>query len=146
MPGPRVSDAPRIRLALAVFRVSAALTGFFLIGLVVMMVLRYGFLSDIELGGPFGFIALTPTGQLTAINLSVVLLAVHGWLYVLYLLLDFALWRLTRWSFGRFLFIALGGVVPFLSFYFEFRVPRWTKDVLARLDAGPVSAEKVAAR
>jgi hypothetical protein len=48
---------------------------------------------------------------------------VHGWLYVLYLGCDFVMWRLARYSFGRFLFIALGGVVPFLSYYFEFQVP-----------------------
>ena len=29
-----------------------------------------------------------------------------------------------RWSFGRFLLIALGGIIPFLSFFLECRVPR----------------------
>ena len=121
--GPRPSDVPRLRTALKVYRVSAAITGTFLLLLVVMMVLRYGFGVDIELGGPFGFLALTPKDQITAINLSLIILTVHGWLYVLYLGCDFVMWRLARYSFGRFLFIALGGVVPFLSYYFEFQVP-----------------------
>lgn len=144
--GPSPSDAPRIRLVLAVFRVSAMLTGVFLIGLVVMMVTRYGFHVDIELGGPFGVLALTQVGQLTAINLSVVLLSVHGWLYVLYLALDFLLWRMLRFSFLRFLWIALGGIVPFLSFWFEFEVPKLVKAELARLEAEPEAeaAEAVA--
>jgi hypothetical protein len=37
---------------------------------------------------------------------------------------------MTRWSFGRFLFIALGGIVPLLSFFIEFRVPRWVRERL----------------
>jgi len=138
--GPRPEDVPRIRTALAIYRVSAALTGVFLIGLVVMMVLRYGFGVDIEVGGPFGFIALTPVGQLTAINFSIVLLSVHGWLYVLYLALDFVMWRMLRFSFGRFLWIAMGGIIPFLSFYFEYQVPRYVKERLAVLEAEPVGA------
>jgi len=139
--GPTTADIPRVRTVLAVYRVSALITGFFLIGLVVMMVLRYIFHVDIELGGPFGFLALTPVGQLTAINFSVVLLSLHGWLYVLYLALDFILWRILRFSFGRFLWIALGGVIPFLSFWFEFQVPRYVKERIARVEtAAPLEA------
>ena len=68
--GPSLSDVPRIRTVLAVYRVSAMITGFFLLGLVLMMVFRYGFHLDIELGGPFGFLALTQVGQLTAMGHS----------------------------------------------------------------------------
>ncbi len=63
-------------------------------------------------------------------NLSTVILIVHGWLYVLYLAIDFALWRFGRWSFGRFLFMALGGVIPLLSFFLERIVPRYVKDAI----------------
>ena len=56
----RPADIPRIRTVLAVYRVSAIITGVFLLLLVLMMVFRYGFGVDIELGGPFGFLALTP--------------------------------------------------------------------------------------
>ena len=136
----RPADIPRIRTVLAIYRVSAILTGVFLLGLVLMMVLRYGFGVDIELGGPFGFLALTQVGHLTAVNLSITLLSVHGWLYVLYLGLDFLLWRMIRWSFGRFLFIALGGIVPLLSFFLEFRVPRWVDEHLRAVQSEPVGA------
>jgi integral membrane protein len=135
---------PRLRTALKVYRVSAAITGTFLLLLVVMMVLRYGFKVDIELGGPFGFLALTPVGQITAINLSIVILTVHGWLYVLYLACDFVMWRLARYSFGRFLFIALGGIIPFLSYYFEFQVPRYITgriQATTEADAAPAAKE-----
>jgi integral membrane protein len=135
---------PRLRTALKVYRVSAAITGTFLLLLVVMMVLRYGFLVDIELGGPFGFLALTPKDDITAINLSLVILTVHGWLYVLYLACDFVMWRLARYSFGRFLFIALGGIIPFLSYYFEFQVPRYITgriQATTEADAAPAAKE-----
>ena len=130
MPQIRPADVPRILLVLKLFRISAIVTGGFLLLLVLMMVFRYGFTVDIELGGPFGFLALQPRELIQAINLSTIILIVHGWLYVIYLGLNFLLWRFTRWSFGRFLFIALGGIIPLLSFFFEFRVPRWTREAL----------------
>lgn len=142
--GPRPSDIPRLRTALRVYRVSAAITGTFLLLLVVMMVLRYGFGVDIELGGPFGFLALTPKDQITAINLSLVILTVHGWLYVLYLACDFIMWRLARYSFGRFLFIALGGIVPFLSYYFEFQVPPYVEARIRTTTDQPTDAAPAA--
>ena len=55
----------------------------------------------------------------TGFNLTSMILIVHGWLYVFYLYTDFRLWSLLRWSLGRFLLIAAGGVVPFLSFFAE---------------------------
>lgn len=129
--GPRPSDVPRIRRTLSVYKVSSYITGFFLIALVVMMITRYGFGVDIEMNGAEGFLALTPKEAMTGINLSTIILMVHGWFYVLYVACDFVLWRLLRFSFGRFLFIALGGVIPFLSFYFERTVPRFVEDRLA---------------
>lgn len=137
----RPADVPRIRSVLRAYRVSAIVTGTFLLLLCLMMVFRYLLHVDIELGGPFGFLALQPRELIQAINLSTIILIVHGWLYVVYLAFDFLLWRFTRWSFGRFLFIALGGIVPGLSFFFEFRVPRWVNE---RLDV--VQAETVGAR
>lgn len=138
--GPRAADVPRIRLVLKLFRVSAIVTGVFLLMLVVMMVARYGFLVDIEYSDAYGF-GLTPRDLIEergSINVSLIILTTHGWLYVLYLALDFLLWRFIRWSFGRFLFIALGGIIPLLSFFFEFLVPRWVRAELAAIE--PVEA------
>ena len=132
--GPRPADVGRIRNALKVYKVSSIITGSFLLLLVLMMVLRYIFLVDIELGGPAGFLALTPREMITGVNLSIVILTVHGWLYVLYLGTDFYLWRTVGYSFGRFLFIALGGVIPLLSFFLEQRVPRDVERRIASLE------------
>ncbi|MBR22099.1 MAG: DUF3817 domain-containing protein [Microcella pacifica] len=140
--GPKPADIPLIRRTLAVYKVSSIITGIFLLGLVVMMVTRYGLGSDIELNGPSGFIALSPVDTLTGFNLSIFLLAVHGWLYVLYLACDFVLWRVLRWPFWRFLWIAMGGIIPFLSFFFERQVPRQVEAVIAGLS--PEDAHRVA--
>jgi integral membrane protein len=140
--GPRPADVPRIRLVLTLYRVSAIVTGTFLLLLVVMMVARYGYGVDIAWSQAYGF-QLEPRElieQQGATNVSLIILTTHGWLYVVYLAFDFLLWRLTRWSFARFLFIALGGVIPLLSFFFEFRVPRWVRAELARIEPSEVTA------
>lgn len=134
--GPRPVDVPRIRLTLTLFRVSAMITGVFLLFLVVMMVSRYIYHVDIEWSQAYG-LALTPREIIEesgTINVSNIILTTHGWLYVLYMALNFLLWRFTRWSFGRFLFVALGGIIPLLSFFFEFRVPRWVREELAKVE------------
>jgi integral membrane protein len=133
--GPRKADVPRIRRTLAVYKVSSIITGTFLLLLCLMMVLRYGLGVDIELNGAYGFLALTPKELITGVNLSMFILIVHGWLYVLYLGCDFLLWRYLRWSFGRFLFIALGGIIPLLSFFLEQRVPRLAEERMRPLTA-----------
>ncbi len=147
--GPQPSDIPLIRRTLAVFKVSSIVTGIFLLGLVVMMVTRYGFGRDIELLGPDGFLALTPKEELVGVNLSIVLLTVHGWLYVVYLACDFVLWRVAYqgsvpMAFLRFLWIAMGGIVPFLSFYFERQVPREVGAIVARLEQQTTTQEAAA--
>jgi integral membrane protein len=139
-PGPRTADLPGIRRTVAVYKVSSIITGSFLLLLVLMMVLRYGFGVDIELLGPYGFLALTPKELIEGTNLSSGILIVHGWLYVLYLACDFLLWRYIRFSFGRFLFIALGGVIPFLSFYFERRVPRDVEAAISAIEPAGANA------
>ena len=136
--GPRTEDIPNIRRVVSVYKVSSYITGTFLLLLVVMMVLRYGLGVDIELMGPYGFLALTPKDLIVGVNLSTAILIVHGWLYVLYLGCDFLLWRFIRWSFGKFLFIALGGIIPFLSFFLERRVPREVEAAISPLE--PVGA------
>lgn len=132
--GPRPADIPRVRTTVKVFKVSSIVTGTFLLLLVLMMVFRYGMGVDIELAGPYGLLALTPKELIVGVNLSTIILIVHGWLYVVYLGANFVLWRLVRWSFARFLLVALGGVIPITSFFFERLVPRWAEAAVARTE------------
>ncbi len=140
----RTADISRVRPVLRFYKVSAIVTGVLLIGVVVMMVTRYGFGVDIAWSPAQGF-ELLPKEIIAvqgATNISLILLTLHGWLYVVYLGLDFLLWRLVRWSFTKFVFIALGGVIPGLSFYFERKVPR---DVEAAIAATEPSHEGASA-
>ena len=43
----------------------------------------------------------------------------HGFLYMVYLVGTFDLFRRVRWSFPRLVVMALAGTIPFLSFYAE---------------------------
>jgi hypothetical protein len=82
----------------------------------------------------------------TAVNLSTGILMVHGWFYVVYLFSDFRLWSLMRWPFTRFIVIALGGVIPFLSFILEARIGREVRDYLAHRESeASAAAEGTAA-
>lgn len=108
--------AQQIRSALAFYKVLAYTTGVMLLLVVVEMVAKYGFGTEIIIAG---------------FNFSTAVLIVHGWMYVVYLIADFRLWSLMRWPFPRFILVALGGVIPFLSFIVEKRIHRQTEEELA---------------
>ncbi len=140
---PKLSDAPRIRLALRLYKISAYVTGTLLLLLVLEMILKYTPIHrEIYFGSPQGILALVPwnpadlRSQTSGLDVSTGILIAHGWLYVVYLFMDFRLWSLMRWPFTRFIAIALGGVVPFLSFIVEHFISRRATRELAELEAG----------
>lgn len=130
----------QIRSALTFYKISAWVTGIMLLLLVLEMVFRYGFNVELYAGGTTmtgeqNVLGFHPENFVTGgLNLSVTVLITHGWLYVVYLLAAFRLWSLMRWPALRLLMIALGGVVPFLSFIVETRIHRET---VAELSARP---------
>lgn len=123
----------QIRSALSFYKVLAYATGVMLLLVVVEMVAKYGFQSEIVAGGSAGALGLVNEAEVDAaggFNLSTAVLIVHGWLYVVYLIADFRLWQFMRWPFSRFVLIALGGVVPLLSFIVEKRIHRSVEEEL----------------
>ncbi len=142
MSAPLPSQIPQIRSTLRFYKVSSYITGvFLLLFMVTWGIRRLPFLGfDLWLGGPNGFITFERYGfegeglPTVGINLTVLILIVHGWLYVVYLLADFRLWTLMRWPVTRFLFIALGGIVPFLSFYTEAKFAKLAERQLQELE------------
>ncbi|BCJ44815.1 hypothetical protein GCM10010168_16280 [Actinoplanes ianthinogenes] len=48
----------------------------------------------------------------------------HGFLYMVYLLLTFDLSRRAHWPFGRMVVVMLAGTIPFFSFWAERQVTR----------------------
>jgi integral membrane protein len=139
---PKSETIPLIESALKIYKVCAYVTGVLLLLLGVEVILHYVFLYEVELGGPGGIVtfvnyfpSLGKAPGLTGVNLSIGILIVHGWFYVVYLLADFTLWSRMRWPFAMFLLIALGGVVPFLSFIAEHFVAKRARRELAELQA-----------
>ncbi len=114
-----------LKSALSFYRVCALITGSFLLLVVLEMVLKYAFGQTIWSGGNVGLIGLVPnpvddTGlPADGIDLSRLLLQIHGLLYVIYLFADFRVWRLANLKFKDFLVIAMGGVIPVTSFIIE---------------------------
>ncbi|MBP2413414.1 integral membrane protein [Arthrobacter stackebrandtii] len=136
----------QILSALKFYKYLAYATGVMLLLLVVELIFRYGFGSVLVAGGTdtvtgaaHGF-GLAPIHSVTGgVNLSTMVLIIHGWMYVVYLISDFRLWTLMRWPFSRLVLIALGGVVPFLSFFVEAKVH---KEVLAEVAANPKAGKR----
>lgn len=137
---PKSADLPRIRGALKFYQVASVITGVLLLALCVEMIMKYAFGLELELGGTQGFLVFVPGDTVTAVNLSTGILIVHGWFYVVYLFSDFRLWSLMRWPFGRFILIALGGIIPFLSFFLEARIGREVRAYLEGREAGARAA------
>lgn len=124
----------QILSALNFYKILAYATGVMLLLVVVEMIAAYGFGSHIIMGGAEGFLSLTDknfSDTVAGFNFSTTVLIVHGWLYVVYLIADFRLWQLMRWPFKQFLVMALGGVVPLLSFIVERRIHRQVETELA---------------
>ncbi len=123
-------NSPQLDKSLKFFKVASYVTGVFLLLISVLYGMRLAISSDVWIAGPQGAVALAqfsvdassgerygfPTQGFSFTNISLI---VHGWLYVVYLYANFRLWTELRWGVGKFLIIALGGVIPFLSFFTE---------------------------
>ncbi|TFD59933.1 DUF3817 domain-containing protein [Cryobacterium suzukii] len=136
---PKPADISRIPGALRLYQVSSIITGVFLLLLCAEVYAKFVLGYELEMNGSEGFLALVPRDTVAAINLSTIILIVHGWFYVLYLFADFRLWSLMRWPFPRFVLIALGGVIPTLSFFLEGPMTRRVKRSLEQLEAKKVA-------
>ncbi|MEY6448980.1 DUF3817 domain-containing protein [Corynebacterium pseudotuberculosis] len=90
----------RVRQALRYFSISAWATGVMLLVLVVRMICQYGLGLEIPEWGKY-------------------IAQVHGLLYIVYLVASLNLGTKARWGPLKWLITALGGVVPFLSFFVE---------------------------
>ncbi|MBB2975622.1 hypothetical protein FHX49_001188 [Microbacterium endophyticum] len=149
MAAPKLASFPAIRSALKFYQICSVITGIGLLLLVTEMILKYTPLRvEVFAGGSGGFLWLAPVipgidGELVStgdgVNLSLGILIVHGWFYVVYLFACFRIWSLMRWSLWRFLILAAGGVVPFLSFVMEAIVARDIKNYLATREAAAAS-------
>lgn len=163
MPEPKAASFPKIRGALKFYQIASIITGVMLLLLLAEMILKYSPLHiELFAGGSGGVLwfadvivgdacqwyslffpggmgcEMISTGDGT--NLSLFILISHGWFYVVYLFACFRMWSLMRWPFRRFILLALGGVIPLLSFFMEAIVAREVKDYLTKREAA-IAAE-----
>jgi integral membrane protein len=141
---PRAVDIPKIPGALTFYRVTAYVTGTMLLLLVCEMILKYGFGYSVYAFSPgkpvislMAYNPADPNAEYPGVDLSLWVLIVHGWLYVVYLIADFRLWSLMRMSFTKFIQIALGGVIPFMSFIVEHFITRQVRRFVAQNPVAP---------
>jgi hypothetical protein len=160
---PKLASFPAIRGALKFYQVCSIITGIGLLLLCTEMILKYSPLHlELFAGGSGGilwfapvivgpgcewwslFAPMTNDCELTSVgdgfNISLGILVAHGWFYVLYLFACFRIWSLMRWPFLRFIVLALGGIVPLLSFFMEARVAREVRTYLADREAAEAAA------
>lgn len=160
---PKLATFPAIRGALRFYQICSVITGVGLLLLLAEMLLKYTPLHiELFAGGSGGalwfapvivgadcqwwslFVPQTNSCELVStgdgVNISLAILVVHGWFYVVYLFSCFRMWSLMRWGFPRFIVLALGGIVPFLSFFMEARVAREVKVYLATREAAEADA------
>ncbi|MBP2333249.1 integral membrane protein [Corynebacterium freneyi] len=93
----------RVQTALTAFSVTAYITGVMLLVLVAEMIYKYGILED-KNDAPSWFFFVAQ---------------VHGFAYMAFLIAIVNLGTKARWTPGKWIITALGGVVPFLSFIVE---------------------------
>ncbi|MGP9651525.1 DUF3817 domain-containing protein [Glutamicibacter sp. AOP38-B1-38] len=135
----------QIRSAAIFYKVFAYATGVMLLLLVAEMIFKYFWQLELFVGGELlngtaNTISMLNRAEISGgVNISLGILIVHGWMYVVYLFADFRLWSLMRWPFSRFITIALGGVIPLLSFFTERTVHA---EVDAELAAHPKAAKR----
>ncbi|GAA4289221.1 DUF3817 domain-containing protein [Actinomadura sp. NPDC048955] len=91
------------------YRILALVVGTLLVLLVIGMILKYG-----------------PTDMPA---LAGIVAPVHGFLYMVYLVVAYDLWRRTGWPLSRMVMIVLGGVVPLMTFFVERRVVRDAREL-----------------
>lgn len=164
MAAPKLATFPAIRAALKFYQIASIITGVFLLLLLAEMILKYTPIHRELFVGGDPFISLAPvlassdcqwwslfapwtnncemTSLGTGFNVSLAILVVHGWFYVVYLFACFRVWSMMRWPFKRFVMLALGGIVPFLSFIMEIRTTREVKAYLAQREADEASVSQ----
>lgn len=100
------------------YQVAAYIVGALLVLLVVAMVMKYGFDNE-----HFMWVAL-----------------VHGYFYIVYLILAFDLFRRSKWPMSRLAEMILAGLIPGMTFIVERRIARFAEETPARLDGTGASA------
>lgn len=91
------------------YRVLAFVVGVLLLALSVGMVLKYLLTEGTDL-------------QMLGDSLTAVVALMHGWIYIVYVVVAFLLSRRAEWSLQFLVVMLLAGLIPVLIFWVEHRV------------------------
>lgn len=116
-----------MKTALTWYRVLATVVG---ISIIVLIVIGLP-LNNLHNLSP-GIFPVGSTGQQLGDSISKYLGTAHGFIYMGFLFVAFALSRLARWSIAFTLVTLLCGTIPFLSFWAEWRAVRQVQGLLDR--------------
>lgn len=111
------------------YRVMAFVVGTALLVLTAIVILKYA----------AGFRSQTKTPEL-------IVAPVHGYLYIVYLVVAADLARRAKWRLGRIVLVVCSGFVPFLAFVVEHRVhsqmqAEWAAEAAAARAAGSIGSD-----
>lgn len=107
--GVRASTEKSARGAFKFYRIAGIVTGVWLLLLTLELILKY---------------VVNVNGDHSAVIGSWVAIS-HGVIYVVYLASCFHLWATMKWSLPRLIYMALAGVIPFMSFVLEVVAKKW---------------------
>lgn len=116
-----------MKTALTWYRVLATVVG---ISIIVLIVIGLP-LNNLHNLSP-GIFPVGSTGQQLGDSISKYLGTAHGFIYMGFLFVAFALSRLARWSIAFTLVTLVCGTIPFLSFWAEWRAVRQVQGLLDR--------------
>jgi integral membrane protein len=125
---------PGLRKHLLVYRVLATVVGVFLVVLCLVGLP----LNELHNLNPAWF-PVGSTGQQVGSVIAAVLGTAHGFLYMAFVLVAFALSRRCRWGVGFTLTTLISGTIPVLSFWAERRATARVRRDAARRTAEPVA-------
>ena len=91
------------------YRILALVVGVLLVALAVGMVGKYGLTEGTE-------------AQHLGEQVTSVVALVHGWIYIVYVVVAFVLSRRAGWSLGFLVVLLVAGLIPVMIFFVEHRV------------------------
>jgi integral membrane protein len=127
-----------VKTVLAWYRVLATVVG---ISIIVLVLIGLP-LDKLHTVSP-GVFPVGSTGQQVGHGISAILGTAHGFIYIGFVFVAFALSRLARWSIPFTLVTLVSGTIPIVSFWAEHRAVRRVQDLLDRQAAGPATGDRV---
>jgi integral membrane protein len=127
-----------VKTVLAWYKVLATVVG---ISIIVLVLVGLP-LDKLHTVSP-GIFPVGSTGQQVGHGISAILGTAHGFIYIGFVFIAFALSRMARWSIAFTLVTLISGTVPILSFWAEHRAIRQVQGLLDRRSPGPAADDRV---